>query len=138
MSAVSFVELKESVGLQAAADLCDEFGGTTITVPARPKATHPLARALGLEAVRRLYATFGAQRLSLPLGPNRGQAGRRAHAARLINAGWSVSEAARMADMHERTAWYIKRDINSADAPLLDRLPADAQGRGRLPGDKTD
>lgn len=138
MSAVSFVELKQAVGLQAAADLCDEFGGTTITVPARPKAGHPLVRALGIDAVRRLYAIFGAQRLSLPLGPNRGQAGRRAHAARLIGAGWSVSEAARMADMHERTAWNIKRDARSAEAPLLDRLPAEARGHGRLSGDGSD
>lgn len=131
MSAVSFVDIKAAIGLQAAAELCDEFGGTTITVPARPKATHPLARALGIETVKKLYAVFGNQKLSLPLGPNRGQAGRRAHAARLIEQGWSVTEAARQADMHERTAWNIKAEMREGAGPLFDALPEAQRGSNR-------
>lgn len=122
MSAVSWEDLQATIGLQAALKLCDEYGGTTVIVPARPKATHPIARAIGAEAAKILYRSYGNTRLSLPLGPTRGQRGRRTRVAQLIDQGYSVPEAARLADVHERTVYNVKATQRHVETPLLDRL----------------
>ena len=131
MSHVSFEELSEVIGVGAAAALCDEHGGTTITVPGRQRASHPIVRTVGAEAAKKLHAYYGPGRLSLPLGPTRGEAGRRAHAARLIEMGYSVAEAARLADVHERTVWRTKARVRDIDAPLLDQIPEPHRGGAR-------
>ena len=128
MSAVSFEDLRTTIGLQAALQLCDEHGGTTVTVPARPKATHPISRAIGLEAARLLNKHFGNARLSLPMGPTRGQRGRRTQVAKLLSSGYSVPEAARLADVHERTVYNVRRRSKDAAAPLLDLMAGKPSG----------
>lgn len=120
MSSVSFDDLREAIGLQAALKLCDEHGGTTVTVPARPKVSHPIARAIGLQDAKRLNAVFGNTRLSLPLGPTRGERGRRTRVAQLLDQGYSAPEAARLADVHERTVWNVKARKRHSEVPLFD------------------
>ncbi len=122
MSAVSFDDLSAAIGVQAALALCDEHGGTTVTVPARPKATHPISRAIGVDAAKKLNAVFGNARLSLPMGPTRGQRGRQVKVAQLLDKGFSKPEVARLADVHERTVYNIQRAAKESPAPLLDFL----------------
>ncbi len=120
MSAVSFEELSEVIGQQAALKLCDEHGGTTIVVSSRPRPNHPVVRAVGPDAARLLFLRFSNGRLSLPLGPARGQSGRRMRVMQYLDNGYSTAEAARLADVHERTAWNVKRARRESSQPLLD------------------
>lgn len=122
MSAVSFEELVETIGVAAAKELCDEHGGTTIVVSSRPRPNHPVVQTIGPDAAKRLFEHFSSGRLSLPLGPSRGQSGRRAQALKLVGKGYSVAEAARLADVHERTVYNAKRAERESSSPLLDLM----------------
>lgn len=63
---VSLPELGSVIGDRAARDLCREFGGLSVYVPARGKADHEFARVIGEQAMQALCAYAGGYHVALP------------------------------------------------------------------------
>ncbi|SFQ13983.1 hypothetical protein SAMN05421853_10290 [Roseivivax halotolerans] len=86
------------------------LGGTRIEVPQTARRSK-LSKIIGPDGVARLIATFGPGRLVLPMGDVRGQAGRRAHAKRLLTEGAATRDVARQADLHTRSVERYRRQL---------------------------
>ena len=113
--------LVKLTGETGAVKLCAEFGGTRIVLPMRVRATHPVAQLAGAEAMKRLIDSYGAGSIMLPQGPDRGPGGRRRRVEQYLAQGFSTAEAARLADVHQRTARRVsvRRKASQAELPLF-------------------
>lgn len=112
-------EIAEVAGLEAALAIAEAVGGTRVSIPPRPAAGHWLTELVGEETARlicRHFATLspegadrGARHIVMPRGPRalHRQARARFDAAR--TAGKSIREAARIARVHEQTAFRYER-----------------------------
>lgn len=99
-------EIADAAGPAAALQLVRALGGHEIKLSARPNGK--LARIVGREAAEAIVEALGAAKITVPMANLKGQAGRRAAAARLLDSGASVSEVAGAVDIHERTAFRVK------------------------------
>lgn len=61
-------DIGAELGYTATAALVAWFGGSSIYVPAKVSEVHPICRAIGLPAYRRLCAAFGSETINLPDG----------------------------------------------------------------------
>lgn len=102
-------EIADVAGTAAALKLVRALGGHEIKLSARPNGK--LARIVGQEAARAIVEAMGAAKITIPMANLRGQAGRRAAAARMLDSGASISEAASAVDIHERTAFRVKNTL---------------------------
>lgn len=113
--------------IEAATDRCTalklaaRFGGQRIKIPARPRETSPIAQCVGLEPARAIVDAIGHGEIAIPMAHLRGAGGRRSAVAKAIREGKSVATAARIADVHERTAWRVKSAMADNSLPLFDR-----------------
>lgn len=103
-------EIAETIGEAAALSLMAERGGTEVKIPVRVKGSQ-LARIVGTEACQLMIAKFGPGRLLIPLGPARGQKGRRTAAMQMLREGKSVRDVARACDLHERSVWNFRATL---------------------------
>lgn len=100
-------------------------------VPKRMKPTHPVARAIGLEAARALAEAFPSILLELPTGERIARRWRQGRAVQVLEGGGTLAEAAAAAGVHKRTvrnAW-----LDWAGEPYLEVRPPVAPG-GRVAG----
>jgi Mor transcription activator family protein len=110
----SLREIADRIGLDATLALVGRFGGTSVYVPRKLDASHPLCEALGLEAARRLVEEYGRIDLNVP----KAQAYwlRRRHAAirRKHSEGARINE---LALTYGYTARYVRNIVrNEQDA----------------------
>lgn len=105
-------EIADAAGPAAALKLARALGGHEIKLSARP--TGKLAGIVGAEAARSIVAALGGGKITVPMVNLRGQAGRRAAAARLLDSGASVSQAADATDTHERTIFRVKSKLKAS------------------------
>ena len=85
------------LGEKDTAKLLQRSGGTRIFVPAQPEGSK-LADIIGAEGARRMEREFGQGEIVLPMGTERGQAGRRKRAAALLADGRSIRDVAQSGD----------------------------------------
>ncbi len=104
-------EIADIAGVGAALKLVRALGGREIKLSARPNGK--LARIVGAEAARAIVDALGAEKITVPMANLKGQAGRRAAAARLLDSGASISHVAGAVDIHERTAFRVKRRLKT-------------------------
>lgn len=105
------------IGLEAALLLAAELGGTKVYVARNPGPDSLLARAIGLEAARRLGAEHGTEYLDVP--------GAKQHLVAWLDArGEPIQGIARRLKMHERS---VRR--------ILHRRPGDDRQGSLFPAD---
>ena len=109
-------EIADAAGVAAALQLVRELGGREIKLSAKP--TGKLARIVGAEAARQIVAALGNEKITVPMAHLRGQAGRRAAAARMLDQGASISQVAGAVDVHERTVFRVKA-VNRTSGSLF-------------------
>jgi hypothetical protein len=115
-------ELDELIGITAALQLVDHYGGTHVYVPAAPPADHPLVKLIGLEAAQLLARRWPSEYVKLPrcaalMRAERDERIRTRHAA-----GESGPALARAFRMTERNVWYILASSSSSDSRQLQLL----------------
>lgn len=108
-------DVEAVAGTAAALRLARMRGGTKITISARPGSA--LVKILGQTAATALVARVGGGEVMVPMAHGRGQKGRQAAAAMMISKGAKVREVALACDIHERTAWRVKRRMDGAIDP---------------------
>lgn len=124
-------EIAEATDVETARKVALRFGGRRIKLPARPRESTPLAKAVGLPAARAIVDALGHGEHLIPFGPYGGPSARRRQAATVIHKGGSVAEAAVSAGVHERTAWRVKARMKDTALPLFERVDgAGADGGG--------
>jgi Mor family transcriptional regulator len=119
----SLRRLAELVGMPAALALVEGWGGIDVYVP-KPEnldATHPLARAMGLAAARKLAAEYPGEALEIPLARGIAHAARLADVARRTAAGESEAQIARSYRVTKRWVRMLRA-----------RLREDNDGRQRV------
>jgi hypothetical protein len=115
-------EIAEATDVETARKVALRFGGRRMKLPARPRESTPLAKAVGLPAARAIVDALGHGEHLIPFGPFGGPSARRRQVAAVIHQGGSVAEAARTGGVHERTAWRVKARMKDAPLPLFDRV----------------
>ncbi|MEX0732863.1 MAG: Mor transcription activator family protein [Aquisalimonadaceae bacterium] len=100
-------EIAEVVGMSAALELVQGWGGLRVYVPEQLQSDHPLARALGVSAARALAARYGREKIDVPrcvaaVRAARDECIRRDHAA-----GVSARQLAITYQLTERAIWKI-------------------------------
>jgi hypothetical protein len=106
---VSWLELVDTVGEQAARTLCSERGGGAVYVPKQASAGCVLAPLLDDKALSALCATFGGLCISLP---SRRRKYSRDTVLACLQEGSKPQEAARRAGVSERYARMVKRQVS--------------------------
>ena len=104
-------EIADAAGTAAALKLVRALGGREIKLSGRP--TGKLAKIVGPDAAKAIVAALGAEKITVPMANLRGQAGRRAAAAQMLDSGASVSQVAGTVDIHERTAFRVKSRLKT-------------------------
>lgn len=104
--------LYEVIGASALLALAREYGGRRLYVPKRVDGGHDIARALGVDAARRLAAHYGGETIDVPLLAGFETALR--HAA--IRAAWSTSSAREIAERFGTTERHVYRIVGGAAA----------------------
>ncbi len=114
-------EIAQVAGPVAAAQLAKARGGVECYIPARAPDDHWLVQCVGRVAADRLCAHFAAQidndsdgsrhgvKIVLPLGESGSRVESRRRVREALEAGKSLSEAARHAGVHQRTVQNIRR-----------------------------
>lgn len=62
----SLIDVAEQLGLQVVVDLIEHFGGLEVKFPVRPRADHPIIKALGEDAGHALCEFLGGQSIYVP------------------------------------------------------------------------
>lgn len=116
-------DIADIVGPETALEIARAVGGTRISIPPRAKDGHWLTELVGFETADRIcrgLATIdGDDRLRgvsdeiLPLGGGRLLARAKRQAQAALDAGASVTQAARASGLHDRTIWRMKAQDTS-------------------------
>ncbi|WP_279480287.1 hypothetical protein [Aureimonas sp. SK2] len=111
-------EIAEVAGEAAALAVADAKGGRQVWIPKTATPGHWLVDAVGLEAAEAICRHFlqsnadgkevGRLRILIPQGPAGSIRRARRKMIDAIEAGASARDAARVAGLHERTAWRMK------------------------------
>lgn len=112
-------DIAEITDEATAAKLATAFGGTYVEVPKKPRDTSPLTLAVGMEAACKISKELGHGRLLIPMGSMRGEAARRAAAAKMVQDGASTRETSLAVGIHERTVRRVKARLRANDLPLF-------------------
>ncbi|WP_374569666.1 helix-turn-helix domain-containing protein [Phenylobacterium sp.] len=110
-------EIEAVAGVKVALKFAQRFGGTDIKLSAAEGSA--LCEALGAEAAQLIVQALGHGRVTVPMANVRGQRGRRAAVAQLVEKGLSARDAALACDVHERTVWRVKADLKHPKQPTF-------------------
>jgi hypothetical protein len=109
-------ELVDAIGADAARQLAQRFGGTSVYVPRAVGEHHPLRVALGVDAVVKLVEWYGGARLSIPKQPER-----RARVRALRNAGaLTIAGIAVETGFSERHVYRLLSEPDDRQSDLFD------------------
>lgn len=119
-------EISDVAGEDAAVAIARAVGGTRQYIPSRAGPNHWLVRTVGREKADKICRHFALEtdtgrglgnNFLIPLGPAGTTRGVRRQLAQALDKGVSTREAARVAGVHERTAWRMKAKLrNAADS----------------------
>lgn len=112
----SVQDLAEVIGLTAAMQIVDAFGGRRVCVPVAEHPDHPLARLLGPRAFHRLVATYRGEELEVPTCA---LAKRRAEATAFFRAGGGTTAGAVKLGMTRQGARRLLRRLEQ-DGRVVD------------------
>lgn len=98
--------IADAAGVKAALALAEARGGREVTLSARPDGV--LASIVGADAAAAIAKAIGNGKVTIPMAHLRGQRGRREAAARMLDAGATISQVAETVDVHERTVYRLK------------------------------
>jgi len=122
--------IARAAGTEAAWEIANACGGVRVYIPAKAKKDHWLTALVGMEAAEKICEEFrggsGGGTIEIPLAKLSHQQRRLVKA---LEAGMSTSTAARVAGMHQRTAYRTrKRLLDGTIAPGdEDEQPEDKQ-----------
>lgn len=129
---VSYADMVEVLGKDAARALHESRGGISIYVPMNPKPDHPLAQFIGLEALETLCAFAGGESLSLS---NAGRHINKPRILRMLEQGQSAATIALECGVTERYVNRLASDLKKTQRQcsfLGDLVQGDAKA-GFLP-----
>lgn len=89
-----------------------EFGGRRIKLPRRPGPNSAISKLVGAAAAAVIVGEIGYGDIYIPCGTERGGAGRRELAARLLDQGLSHPEVAKRVDVSQRTVERVSSKRN--------------------------
>ena len=112
--------IAQATSVAVALELACKVGGTEISIPKNPNLDSPLSKIVGLENALKITKEIGHGRLLIPMANMRGEAARRAKAAKLLDQGLSATEVARTVGIHERTVRRVRKRIKEDTLPLFD------------------
>lgn len=123
-------ELFRAVDARTALRICARWGGQTLYVPDKAKPDHPIARAIGHDAMERICSVFGSQTVDLPMLTNLFERERQARNVQLlVNKGLSAKAIAKILEMSRATVDEIIRE--DPDLSLNSRkMTGDPEGEG--------
>lgn len=111
-------QIADIVGPAVALEIAQTYGGTRVSIPPQAVEDHWLTHLVGMEDAQKIcrgLATLspdgrfkGVHREIMPLGPASLVKNARRRAQQALREGKSVSDAARIAGLHERTIWRMK------------------------------
>lgn len=111
-------QIADISGSAVALEIAQSYGGMRVSIPPRAEEDHWLTYLLGLEEADKIcrgLATLspdgrfkGVRREIMPLGPASLVKNAKRRALEALREGKSVSDAARIAGLHERTIWRMK------------------------------
>ena len=104
---ITWEEIIEVVGQDAAQALGRRFGGVSLYVPAN-HTKGKLAQVIGLEAARSMAERFGGSTLMLPNATRRKEA-KKTRIIELIEAGWSTRRIAMRVNVTEDWVKMVRR-----------------------------
>lgn len=106
---MSLIDIAETLGLRVALALIENFGGTEIKFPARPKSDHPVIKALGETDGLAVCDLLCGQQIYVPHGRSRSA---RADVLRLEARGMDRQAIARTLGISQR---HVRRMANRRD-----------------------
>ncbi|MFB2531014.1 helix-turn-helix domain-containing protein [Paracoccus sp. p3-h83] len=106
----SLVDVAETLGLRVALSLIQNYGGTEVKFPVRPRPDHPVIKALGEVDALALCEFLGGQQIYVPHA--RPARSRRPEVLDLAERGLSRAEIARRLGLSQR---YVRGIINRSD-----------------------
>lgn len=116
--------LAEIIGLPLALRLTETFGGGEIYVPARPSATHPIVRCIGLDAALALALAFGVNqagaRIDVPKADSVNRNRRNRAIVEAVEAGVSKQVVARQHGLTTRWVRQLCNDDDDSQPDLFD------------------
>jgi hypothetical protein len=98
----------ELTSREVAVKLMTVFGGVDIVIPRRPRSNGPLAKAIGLDATKKLCAGIGHGRISIPIGRSAAAGDLKREIQQLLSSGKSVRAVALELGIHLRTVWRVR------------------------------
>ena len=113
---ISYGELADIIGFDAAATLTRLRGGVSLYTPVRATPDSDLARIIGLPALRSLCAAYGGVTITVPNG--RREAPKKAEALALLDMGCSPGDIALRLGLTER---YV-RHLAATARPIARQL----------------
>lgn len=104
-------ELADDLGDEAASRCARQYGGQRLYIPKQATADHPIAQAIGYDAMDWLVRRYGGTDVKVPQGASTIMGKARDEARTLIAAGISIREAARRTGLHLRTLERMLRRL---------------------------
>jgi len=103
-------EVKDVFGLPTALRLAEKLGGQYVLLPAKPKAQHPVAQAVGRDVLAWLIATQGKHtRVVIPRAAAAMAEARKAEIRRLSAEGLTANQIAQQVGVHVRVVELWRR-----------------------------
>lgn len=127
MSAIILALQRCGVPEQQIDRLLDQWGGLPLYVPRTPSADHPIVRIAGREAATALSATYGGERIIVPMGATRRRTDLARRVRELRASGMTTCDIARRLGIHLRSVQRLliaDVDASSTDTRQL-QLPLD-------------
>lgn len=106
----SLVDVAETLGLRVALALIQNYGGTEVKFPVRPRPDHPVIKALGEADAFALCDFLGGQQIYVP--HSRPPRSRRPEVLELAEQGLNRAEIARRLGLSQR---YVRGIVNRPD-----------------------
>ncbi|KMO32497.1 helix-turn-helix domain-containing protein [Methylobacterium aquaticum] len=100
--------IADAAGVTAALKLAQARGGTRIYVPRRVAEGHWLAELIGVEAARQVAKMYAGENVLIPLGLTGTVQNARRVARQALDEGASVTQAARVSGLTERTIYNLR------------------------------
>lgn len=105
------LQLKDNFGVEVAHRFVEAFGGLRIYVPKSAGKRHPIARAVGEEAMGFLVATYGGTHLDIPPGARSAHRKITRRIDEMIQAGYSSAAIAQFVGCSRQAVFGRRRKM---------------------------
>lgn len=123
-------DVADQFGEDVALKLARELGGRYVYLPKRPRADHPVARAVGIKVLRWMVGRHDElARIVIPKGPDQDRRLRARLIAEMTEAGWTTDKIAERTGLHVRTVHHWKAKLRGSEWDGQDDLFQDRRYR---------